>query len=90
MGDSVRQGQVIARIDQADFVQKVIEIEAKVSQAKAYLAELEAGSRPEELRQAEEAVRQAQSRFDNAKLQRERVEALFQRQVMSKKESGSC
>jgi len=87
LGDSVRQGQVIAQIDQADFVQKVKESEAKVAQAKAQLSELEAGSRPEELRQAEEAVRQAQSRFDNAKLQRERVEALFKRQVISKKEA---
>lgn len=87
LGDSVRQGQVIAQIDKADFVQKVKESEAKVAQAKAYLAELEGGSRPEELRQAEETVRQAQSRFDNAKLQRERVEALFKRQVISKKEA---
>jgi multidrug efflux pump subunit AcrA (membrane-fusion protein) len=87
LGDSVRQGQGVARIDQADFVQKVKEFEAKVSQAKAQLTELETGSRPEELRQAEEAVRQAQSRFDNAKLQRERIEALFKRQVISKKEA---
>ncbi|MGB9024147.1 MAG: biotin/lipoyl-binding protein, partial [Candidatus Bathyarchaeia archaeon] len=87
LGDSVRQGQVIAQIDQADFVQKVKEGEAKVAHAKAQLSELETGSRPEELRQAEEAVRQAQSRFDNAKLQRERVEALFKRQVISKKEA---
>jgi len=87
LGDSVRQGQVIARIDQSDFIQKVRESEAKVAQAKAHLAELEAGSRPEELCQAEEAVRQAQSRFDNAKLQRERVEALFKRRVISKKEA---
>jgi multidrug efflux pump subunit AcrA (membrane-fusion protein) len=87
LGDSVRQGQVIAQIDQADFVQKVKESEAKVAHAKAQLSELEAGSRPEELRQAEEAVRQAQSRFDNAKLQQERVEALFKRQVISKKEA---
>ena len=86
LGDSVRQGQVIAQIDQADFVQKVKEGEAKVAHAKAQLSELEAGSRPEELRQAEEAVRQAQSRFDNAKLHRERVDALFKKQVMSKKE----
>lgn len=86
LGDSVRQNQVIAQIDQNDFLQKVKEIEAKVAQAKAQLSELEAGSRPEELRQAEEAVRGAQSRFDNAKLQRERVEALFRRQVISKKE----
>jgi len=87
LGDSVRQGQVIAQIDQADFLQKVKEIEAKVDHAKAQLSELEAGSRPEELRQAEETVRQAQSRFDNARLQRERVEALFKRQVISKKEA---
>jgi len=86
LGDSVRQGQVIAQIDQADFAQKVKEGEAKVAHARAQLSELEAGSRPEELRQAEEALRQAQSRFDNAKLQYERVDALFKKQVMSKKE----
>jgi RND family efflux transporter MFP subunit len=87
LGDSVRQGQVIAQIDRTEFLQKVKEVEAKVAQAKANLSELEAGSRPEELRQAEEALRQAQSRFDNAKLHRERVEALFKRQVISKKEA---
>jgi len=87
LGDSVRQGQVIAQIDRTEFLQKVKEVEAKVAQAKANLSELEAGSRPEELRQAEEALRQAQSRFDNAKLHQERVEALFKRQVISKKEA---
>jgi HlyD family secretion protein len=87
LGDSVHQGQVIAQIDRTEFVQKVKEAEAKVAQAKAYLAEVEAGSRPEELRQAEETVRQAQSRFENAKLQRERVDALFKKQVISKKEA---
>ena len=35
IGDSVRQGQVIAQIDRAEFVQKVREVEAKVAQAKA-------------------------------------------------------
>jgi multidrug efflux pump subunit AcrA (membrane-fusion protein) len=90
LGDSVRQSQVIAQIDRTDFMQKVKEMEAKVAQAKANLSELEAGSRPEELRQAEEAVKQAQSRFDNAKLHRERIEALFKRQVISKKEADSA
>lgn len=90
IGDSVRQGQVVAQIDRADFLQKVKEAEAKVAYARAQLSELMAGSRPEELRQAEEGVRQAQSRFDNAKLHRERVEALFKRQVISKKEMDSA
>jgi multidrug efflux pump subunit AcrA (membrane-fusion protein) len=65
----------------------VKEIEAKVAQAKAQYAELEAGTRAEDIRQAEEAVKQAQSRFTNAKLQRERVLALYNRQVISKKEA---
>jgi len=86
IGDIVKRGQVIAQIDQADFLHKVREIEAKVAQAKAQLTEVETGTRAEELRQAEEAVRQAQSRFGNAKLQHERVEALYKREVISKKE----
>jgi HlyD family secretion protein len=86
IGDIVKQGQVIAQIDRTDFLQKVREIEAKVAQARAQLAELETGTRTEELRQAEEAVRQTQSRFENAKLQHERIEALYKREVISKKE----
>ncbi len=86
IGDIVKQGQVIAQVDRTDFLQKVREIEAKVAQAKAQLSELETGTRIEELRQAEEAVKQAQSRFENAKIQRERIEALYKREVISKKE----
>jgi multidrug efflux pump subunit AcrA (membrane-fusion protein) len=86
IGDTVTQGEVIAQVDRTDFLQKVKEIEAKVAQAKAQLAEIETGTRAEELRQAEETVRQAQSRFENAKLHRERIDALFKRQVISKKE----
>ena len=86
IGDIVKQGQVIAQIDRTDFLQKVREIEAKVAQAKAQLSELETGTRTEELHQAEEAVRQTQSRFENAKLQHERIEALYKREVISKKE----
>jgi multidrug efflux pump subunit AcrA (membrane-fusion protein) len=86
LGDSVRQGQTIAQIDRTDYLQKVREVEARVAQAKAHLGEIETGTRAEELRQAEEAVRGAQSRFENAKLHRERMEALYKRQVISKKE----
>src|SRR5512139_1337557 len=86
MGDSVRQGQVVAQIDQPEFLEKVREIDAKVAQAKAQYAELEAGTRVEDIREAEEAVKQAQSRFNNAKLQRERILALYNRQVICKKE----
>ena len=86
IGDSVRQGQVIAQIDRAEFVQKVKEVEAKLAQVRAAADEIEAGTRSEDIRQAEEAVKQAQSRFDNAKTTRERMEALYNRQIISKKD----
>jgi len=86
LGDSVKQGQTIAQIDRTDYLQKVREAEARVAQARANLMDLEAGARAEELRQAEEVVRGAQSRFENARLHRERMEALYKRQVISKKE----
>jgi multidrug efflux pump subunit AcrA (membrane-fusion protein) len=86
IGDPVRQGQLIAQVDRTEQLQKVKEVEAKVGQAKSHLLELETGTRNEELRQAEESVKQAQSRFENVRLQRERVEALFQKQVISKRE----
>jgi multidrug efflux pump subunit AcrA (membrane-fusion protein) len=86
LGDSVKQGQTVAQIDRTDYLQKVREIEARVAQAKANLSEIETGARAEELRQAEEGVRSARSRFENAKLHKERMEALYKRQVISKKE----
>jgi len=86
IGDSVKQGQVIAQIDRAEFMQKVKEIEAKLAQAKAAADEVEAGTRSEDIRQAEESVKQAKSRYDNAKAQRERMEALYSRQIISKKD----
>jgi HlyD family secretion protein len=86
IGDSVREGQVIAQIDRGEFLQKVKEVEAKLAQAKAASDEIEAGTRSEDIRQAEEAVKQAQSRFDNAKTTRERMEALYSKQIISKRD----
>jgi len=67
-------------------VQKVKEIEAKLAQAKAAADEVEAGTRSEDIRQGEEGVKQAQSRFDNAKTTRQRMEALYSREIISKKD----
>lgn len=86
LGDSVPRGKIIAEIDRTEYLQKVREAEAKVAQARAQLEEIQTGTRIEELRQAEEAVKQAKSRFENARLQRQRMEALYQRGVVSKKE----
>jgi len=63
-GETVKAGQVVARLDQADLLQEVALRAAEVRAAQAALAELVAGSRPEEIAQAAAAVQQAQARLD--------------------------
>ncbi len=59
-GDSVERGQVLARLNNRALTAQKNEAEAAVAQAQARLNELKAGSRVEE-------VAQAQSRVDNAR-----------------------
>jgi len=63
-GDTVRAGQLVARLDSAELAHEVSLRGAELAAAAAALAELEAGSRPEEIAQAEAAARQTQSRLE--------------------------
>jgi membrane fusion protein YbhG len=63
-GETVKQGQLIARLDRTELTQEVAMRQAEVEAARAALAELEAGSRPEEIAQARAAAQQAQARLD--------------------------
>lgn len=86
IGQAVAAGQVIIRLEQTEFLQRVAEAEAKVARAAARVAELTAGSRPEEIRQAEETLRQAVSRRANARLNRDRIRDLFATGAVSQRE----
>lgn len=58
-GDTVRHGQLVARLDDQDLKQEVSLREADLQAAQAALAELLAGTREEEIAQAKAAVAQA-------------------------------
>lgn len=62
-GDSVVQGQVLARLDNADQTIAAALAQANLDQARAVLVELEAGSRPQEIRLALAQVNQAQQKL---------------------------
>ena len=67
IGDEVRQGEVIAELDRAALDAQVQQAEAAVSVAQARLAQVQAGSKPEDIEAAAAAVRSAEARLDQAR-----------------------
>ena len=63
-GETVKAGQLVARLDRNELMQEVALRRAEAGVAQAALAELLAGSRPEEIRESEAAVHKAQARLD--------------------------
>ena len=66
-GDKVQQGQVLIRLDSDDADAVRMQAKANLDRAQARLAELEAGSRPEEIALAQARLNQAEARLTNAK-----------------------
>ncbi|MBS3028036.1 MAG: efflux RND transporter periplasmic adaptor subunit [Dolichospermum sp. DET50] len=62
-GDTVKKGQIIARMDNSEIKMRIIQYKANLEQAKAQLAESQAGSRPEEIAQGKARVDQAQAQL---------------------------
>jgi HlyD family secretion protein len=83
-GDWVEKGKVLATVDVEDLRQRFEVARATLRSAQAKLSKLLAGSRPEDLREAEAALRQAQFDFENKRAQYGRVNPLFERGVIAK------
>lgn len=66
-GDKVKQGQVVARMDNAEIQAQLVQARGRLAQAQAKLAEAQAGSRPEEIAQATARLAQAQARLAEAR-----------------------
>ena len=78
-GDYVEQGQVLARLNNKVLTAEKIQAEGAVNQAQARLAELRAGSRREEIAQAESRVANAQSAVVQAESDLELVQKRVER-----------
>ncbi len=78
-GDTARAGQIAASLEKGDFDDEVRLAEARVEAQAAALAELEHGTRPEEIAQARALVAQRESELENARLAFNRKETLAQR-----------
>jgi HlyD family secretion protein len=83
-GDWVDKGKVLAKLDEEDLRQRLELTRATLRSAQARLDKLLAGSRPEELREAEAALRQAQFDMENKQIIYQRVQTLYNEKVIPK------
>jgi len=77
-GQSVRKGDLLARLDNAELASIVGQQRAALQEAGARLAELEAGSRPQEIEQARADVQSQEAELVRIKKDYERSEMLYQ------------
>ncbi|RII25945.1 MAG: hemolysin secretion protein D [Geobacter sp.] len=85
-GMKVDAGQLVARLDSSDLAKEVALREADVQASRAVLAELEAGSRKEEIGQAEATLSRAEAETTRAEADFKRVKNLFEREVVSRRD----
>jgi HlyD family secretion protein len=82
-GQEVKPGQLLARLDDADYQQKLRIDAANVHVRESNLALALAGSREQEIKAAQETMAEAQADFQQKKLDNERAQRLFSRDAIS-------
>lgn len=88
-GDMVRSGQVLAQLDTTEMQARRRQALAQVAAARAQLAQLESGARPEEIAQAHAGTEGAVSRAANSQRDLERAQTLFDAGVISRQDYES-
>jgi HlyD family secretion protein len=83
-GDKVKEGQVLVRLEDEEFRAVYEQARGAWDSAKARLAELEHGSRPEEIQQADHNLSEARATAANDKVTLDRTRDLFGQGVVSK------
>src|SRR6266576_1567947 len=83
-GDKVKEGQVVVRLEDQEFRALYEQARGGYESARARLAEMEHGSRPEEIQQAEHNLSEARATAANDKTTLDRTRDLFAQGVVSK------
>ena len=85
-GSEVHHGQVLATLENGDYLARIEIAKSKVRENEAELDRLRNGARVEEKREAAAVVREAEAQLDNARAERDRREWLLHRGAISKSE----
>src|SRR5262252_2428343 len=85
-GDKVKEGQVLVRLEDQEFRASYLQAKGAVENARAYLQELQHGSRPEEIQQAQHNLDEARATLANDKLTLDRTKELATNGVLSRQQ----
>lgn len=85
-GDRVAAGQLVARLDDAEQHAQLALRQAELAAAEAALAELEAGSRPQEIEAAAATLRSAEAERERQRLDFARLQELRDKDVISERD----
>ncbi|HEY6339214.1 MAG TPA: efflux RND transporter periplasmic adaptor subunit [Candidatus Sulfotelmatobacter sp.] len=83
-GDKVKEGQVLVRLEDQEFRASYEQAKGAYENARAYLEELQHGSRPEEIQQAQHNLDEARATLANDKLTLDRTKELAAGGVVSR------
>jgi HlyD family secretion protein len=83
-GDKVKQGQVLVRLEDDEFRAAYEQAKGALENAQAYLEELQHGSRPEEIQEAQHNLDEARATLVNDKLTLDRTRELSAGGVVSR------
>jgi len=83
-GDQVKEGQVLVRLEDQEFRAQYEQARGAADSARAQLEQLEHGSRPEEIQQAEHNLSEARATAANDKINLDRMRSLAEQGVVSK------
>jgi HlyD family secretion protein len=83
-GDKVKAGQVIVRLEDEEFRANYEQAKGAVESARAYLEELQHGSRPEEIQQAQHNLDEARATLADDKFTLDRTKELAAAGVVSR------
>ena len=89
-GDQVKEGQVLVRLEDDEFRAQYEQAKGAAENARAYLEELQNGSRPEEVQQAQHNLDEARATLANDKLTLDRTRDLANQGVVSKQASDDA
>lgn len=85
-GDHVRAGQVLVQLEDDEFQAQVQQARGQVESARAYLQELESGSRPQEIEQARNILEQARATVRDDKVTLDRTRQLAQEGIVARQQ----